>query len=48
MRERKFLRNKNGQASNFRWLVDFGFNGHLRQYFSLYQVISQREGDRGE
>ena len=30
------------------WLVDFGFNGPLRQYFSLYRAVSQREGDRGE
>ena len=27
------------------WLVGcFGFNGPLRQYFSLYQAVSQREG----
>ena len=31
------------------WLVGcFGFNGPLRQYFSLYRAASQREGDRGE
>ena len=30
------------------WLVDFGFNGPLRQYFSPYRAVSQREGDRGE
>ena len=31
------------------WLVGcFGFNGPLRQYFSLYRAISQREGERGE
>ena len=28
------------------WLV--GFNGTLRQYFSLYRAVSQREGDRAE
>ena len=28
------------------WLV--GFNGPLRQYFSLYRNVSQREEDRGE
>ena len=28
------------------WLVGFGFNGHLRQYFSLYWAVSQREGER--
>ena len=26
----------------------FEFNGPLRQYFSLYQAVSQREGERGE
>ena len=30
------------------WLVGFGFNGPLRQYFSLYRAISQREGERGK
>ena len=31
------------------WLVGcFGFNSPLRQYFSLYQAASQREGERGE
>ena len=31
------------------WLVgSFGFNGRLRQYFSLYRAVSQREGERGE
>ena len=31
------------------WLVGcFGFNGPLRQYFSLYWAVSQREGERGE
>ena len=31
------------------WLVGcFGFNGPLRQYFSLYQAVSQREGERVE
>ena len=25
-----------------------GFNGPLRQYFSLYQAVSQREGERKE
>ena len=33
----------------FNWLVGcFGFNGPLRQYFSLYRAVSQREGERGE
>ena len=31
------------------WLVGcFGFNGPLRQYFSLYRAVSQREGERVE
>ena len=30
------------------WLVVFGFNGPLRQYFSQYRAVSQREGERGE
>ena len=29
------------------WLVGcFGFNGPLRQYFSLYRALSQRGGER--
>ena len=32
----------------FGWLVVFGLNDPLRQYFSLYRVVSQREGERGE
>ena len=31
------------------WLVGcFGLNGPLRQYFSLYRAVSQREGERSE
>ena len=32
------------------WLLVgcFGFNGSLRQYFSLYRAVSQREGERRE
>ena len=26
----------------------FGFSGPLRQYFSLYRAVSQREGERVE
>ena len=26
----------------------FGFNGPLRQYFSQYRAVSQREGERRE
>ena len=29
-------------------LVVFGFNGPLRQYFSLYRAVSQVEGERKE
>ena len=33
----------------FGWLVGcLGFNGPLRQYFSLYRAVSQREGERRE
>ena len=36
-------------AEQVGWLVgSFGFNGPLRQYFSLYRAVSQREGERGE
>ena len=36
-------------VGQFGWLVGwFGFNGPLRQYFSLYRAVSQREGERGE
>ena len=45
----------NSELNDFRkiiclsWLVGcFGFNGPLRQYFSLYRAVSQREGERGE
>ena len=35
--------------NSFCWLVGcFGFNGPLRQYFSLYRAVSQREGEREE
>ena len=31
------------------WLVGrLGFNGPLRQYFSLYRAVSLREGEREE
>ena len=30
------------------WLVVFGLNDPLRQYFSLYRVVSKREGERRE
>ena len=31
------------------WLVGcLGLNGPLRQYFSLYRAVSQREGERKE
>ena len=28
------------------WVGCFGFNGPLRQYFSLYRTVSQREKER--
>ena len=30
------------------WFGLFGFNGPLRQYFSLFRAVSQREGEREE
>ena len=30
------------------WLVVVGLNDPLRQYFSLYRVVSQREGEKAE
>ena len=37
------------ETARYSWLVGcFGFNGPLRQYFSLYRAFSQREGDSGD
>ena len=44
----RFFKKGSCQLLAFGWLVGFGFNGPLRQYFSLYRAVSQREGDRGE
>ena len=43
----KFTQEREGERG---WLVGwlFGFNDPLRQYYSLYRVVSQREGERGE
>ena len=46
----------NSSPSNIRMVVIqsrklvgcIGFYGPLRQYFSLYQAVSKREGERGE
>ena len=38
----------NTNVKSVGWLVGFGFNGPLSQYFSLYRAVSQREGDRGK
>ena len=36
--------NKNGDETSI-WLVGcFGFNGPLKQYFSLYRAVSQKRG----
>ena len=33
-------------TARYSWLTGwFGFNGPLRQYFSLYRAVSQREGE---
>ena len=43
------VNSKNSKSGYVGWLVGcFGFNGPLRQYFSLYRAVSQREGERGE
>ena len=40
---------REGGGRVVRWLVDcFGLNSPLRQYFSLYLAVSQREGERRE
>ena len=37
------------ETARYSWLVGcFGLNGPLRQYFSLYRAVSQREGERKE
>ena len=36
------------KSSRFQALVVLGLNDSLRQYFSLYRVVSQREGEREE
>ena len=48
-RRRTMTTNDNVIMSTKDWLVGcFGFNGPLRQYFSLYRAVSQRAGERGE
>ena len=37
-----------GPSWTLGWLVVFWLNGPLRQYFSLYRAVSQREGERKE
>ena len=37
-----------GNGGGVGWLVVFGLNDPLRQYYSLYRVVSQREGERKE
>ena len=36
------------ETNHLSYIGWFGFNGALRQYFSLYQVIFQREGESKE
>ena len=39
----------NKERQSIGWLVGcFGFNSPLRQYFSLYRAVSQREGEGEE
>ena len=48
-RDRDYSDYCQSQLSHAKWLVGcFEFNGPLRQYFSLYRAVSQREGERGE
>ena len=47
-RTRKWDVRTDGQTYGRTLVGCFGFNGPLRQYFSLYRVVSQREGERGE
>ena len=37
-----------GPGTAFGLVGCFGFNGPVRQYFSLYRAVSQREGEREE
>ena len=36
------------ETARYRLVGCFGLSGPLRQYFSLYRAVSQREGERGE
>ena len=43
------IASKNSTNQEFGWLVGcLGLNGPLRQYFSLYRAVFQREGERRE
>ena len=44
LQEKRIIHRWSGQFVG--WL--FGFNSPLRQYFSLYRVVSQKEGERRE
>ena len=42
-------RGKINSSNKCGWLVGcFGFNDPLREYFSLYRAVSQREGEKEE
>ena len=43
----KMVKPTSMRVSAFGWLVGLVFKGLLRQYFSLYRAVSQREGDVG-
>ena len=46
---RKHAVSSRKDPSYIHWLVGcLGFNGPLRQYFSLYRAVSQRERERRE
>ena len=44
----RFISLQNDYIKLVGWLVGFGFNGPLRQYFSLYRAVSHREREKEE
>ena len=39
------IKNVGRPGTGFGWLVVLGLNGPLRQHFSLYRAVFQREGE---
>ena len=45
----RFTEQRERERERIGWLVGcFGLNGPLRQYFSLYRAVSQRQGERND